>query len=125
MLFLTSTGNSSRPRGIKTCGLPNDHAPRRNFTDAFETADSKQERGRFKPCEWSGAQAQDGRTVLAEIAGDLGLDVIEADDFVGKLSRSIRNLCGIIGILQRPKGSAALALSLSEVGNPSVSAPWA
>ncbi|CAE7923300.1 HMCN1 [Symbiodinium necroappetens] len=78
-----ASGNFSEYLSKEAAEAPDTPASR-NFTDAFETADSK----------------QDGRTVLAEIAGDLGLDVIEADDFVGNpsvsaaLAKALANLAG-------------------------------
>ena len=93
-------GLTSLPLEVTSLSTVASLAARKNFTEVFNTADSKKENCSFRDrgslqqfvyqVRVSSQQTlprKDGaRTVLAEVAGDLGLDVMEADDFARKPS---------------------------------------
>jgi len=77
------SGNFSDYLSKEAAGAP-DTPSSKNFTNAFDNSGSLKE----------------GRAVVAEVAGDLGLDVLEADDFEGNpavaaaLAKALANLAG-------------------------------
>ncbi|CAJ1370240.1 unnamed protein product [Effrenium voratum] len=91
----------------KTAGAaPDTPATMKNFTDAFESRPDKQ---------------KDGRDVVAEVAGDLGLDVMEADEFVGNpnvsviMEKAIASLCGALPADVKVDVTIPQAMLLSQV----------